>query len=657
MIKKIHWIFHRASVMPFEEFGYRFKNLISSIFNFFLLRCGKKFQPETCLPEKYDLNKSIFSDLFGSDTRKILPVECRGQCILEADQILRNKYSFFALENEYLGDSINWNFDYKNNLAFPLRYPFFGSRSFRKAGDIKYAFEINKHQELVRLSEAYIMTGDASYTDKLVQNVNSWMQQCPYMYSVNWSSPTVVAYRLVSWTLSFEMLRSHYTFPDDFLHKWAQSVYQHIVVIRKNYSKFSSAGNHLVSEAAGVFVACLRWRIFFQGQELSFLDVAQKEAYSILLNEMESQVFPDGVNHEQAVSYQAFAANQFFLALFFGINSGVLFPEGYHKRLHECAKFLSSVLNKEGKPPNFGDEDSAWAFRLCDRTSNKFLDQLGVFAVYFKDYSLLPVPHLSETAYWLFGSRAAQVEKFRAKRMASSEQHGLEEKVFTHGGYYVAASNRYNEKEVLTFFDFGPLGTRSTGAHGHADALSVCLSVGGEWVFIDPGTYHYKNSIERKSLRVTSAHNTLNFGVLSSQDQYLGPFLWGKRHTSSGMSLGCGQFRGCVTWHSGETHTRELSVSENRLLISDSWNGKINPAIVFTLSQNLGRSVSLGEDGAVFIHGKNFKCHLQAVGCPAEIEDVKISPDFYHLVDSKKIVIYPEKDSGEQIVEIGWEFY
>ena len=660
MIKKIKWIVHRASVMPLGEYVYRFKNLILSIVKFFLIKFGKESLYRTCLPEDYILRRSIFSNVFEDDIRKILPAKYIDECILEADQIVHNRLSFFDLENDYLGDNINWNFDYKNKIAFPLRYSFFGSRSFRNVGgDIKYVFEINKHQELVRLSEAYILTGDESYTNKLVENINSWRQQCPYLYSVNWASSTVMAYRLVSWTISFEMLRSRYSFSDDFLHKWAQSVYQHVRLIRKSYSKFSSAGNHLISEAVGVFVACLCWRIFFKGQELSFLDFAQKEAYSIILNEVEAQIFPDGVNHEQAVSYQVFAANQFFIALFFGINSGVLFPDGYHKRLHESAKFLFSVLNKEGTPPNFGDEDSAWAFRFCDKTSSKFLDQLSVFAVFFNDFSLFSIHHLSETAYWLFGFQAVQVEQLRAERMVSinTKKNVLEENVFSHGGYYVAASNRDSENEVLTFFDFGPLGTQSTGAHGHADALSVCLSICGEWVFIDAGTYHYKNTVERKSLRVTSAHNTLNFGDLSSQDRYLGPFLWGKRHTSSGKALGCGQFKGSVTWYSGETHSREISVSEKKLLILDSWSGKSYPAIVFTINQNLCRSVSLGVDDVIFIYSEKFKCHLKTGGCSVEIEKVKVSPDFYNLVDSKKVVIYPEKYAGEQSVEISWEFY
>lgn len=658
MMPKAKWIAHRASVMPFEEYVYRFNSLISGMFNFFLLKSGNKFLPRTSLPGKHILRNSIFSDVLNNGISKILPVKYKNQCISEADQIVQNRFSFFDLENYYLGSTINWNFDYKNKKAFPLRYSFFGHHPFNNGGDIKYAFEINKHQELVRLSEAYGLTGDAVYATKVVENIQSWVQQCPYMNSVNWASPTVMAYRLVSWTISFEILRSHYTFSDAFLKQWAQAVYQHIRLIRRGYSKFSSAGNHLISEAAGVFVAALRWKIFFKGKELAFLASAQNEAFSILLNEGDVQILPDGVNHEQAVSYQVFAANQLFIALFFGTNSGVLFPDGYHDRLHQCAKFLRSLLNKEGIPPKFGDEDSAWAFRFCHRTTNKYLDQLDVFAIFFNDPSLITSHALSETSYWFFGSKVLQFDALRAERMLPSNRktQGVKESVFLHGGYYLATVNGGSEKEVLTFFDFGPLGTRSTGAHGHADALSVCLSIGGKWIFIDAGTYHYKNSLERQLLRVTSAHNTLNFGDLSSQDKYLGPFLWGERHKCTGESLSLGQFKGTVTWHSGETHTREINFSEKKLLISDSWSGKNYPAIVFTLSQDLCPFLSLGEDNVVSICDKKFKCCLKANGCLIAIEDVNVSPDFYQLAESKRIVVYPEKYIGQQTIEIDWEF-
>ena len=58
------------------------------------------------------------------------------------------------------------------------------------------------------------------------------------------------------------------------------------------------------------------------------------------------------------------------------------------------------------------------------------------------------------------------------------------------------------------FFDCGSDGCREQPGHGHADALSVEVSVDGRRLIVDPGTFHYDNSDRRHIERNTAAHNT-----------------------------------------------------------------------------------------------------------------------------------------------------
>ena len=64
-------------------------------------------------------------------------------------------------------------------------------------------------------------------------------------------------------------------------------------------------------------------------------------------------------------------------------------------------------------------------------------------------------------------------------------------------------------------FDAGPLGYLGIAAHGHADALSVLLSVAGQPVLVDPGTYSYlanpvvARSISARRLRTTPSKSTV----------------------------------------------------------------------------------------------------------------------------------------------------
>jgi hypothetical protein len=74
--------------------------------------------------------------------------------------------------------------------------------------------------------------------------------------------------------------------------------------------------------------------------------------------------------------------------------------------------------------------------------------------------------------------------------------------------------------------DAGPLGCPVSGAHGHADLLSIQCVAFGEAYLVDPGTYCYTlDSKWRNHFRGTAAHNTVR---IDGQDQAepTGPFSW-----------------------------------------------------------------------------------------------------------------------------------
>jgi uncharacterized heparinase superfamily protein len=80
--------------------------------------------------------------------------------------------------------------------------------------------------------------------------------------------------------------------------------------------------------------------------------------------------------------------------------------------------------------------------------------------------------------------------------------------------------------------DCGPLGYLSIAAHGHADALSIVLSIDGREILIDPGTYSYHTEpVWRAYFRGTGAHNTVR---VDGEDQSVqgGNFLW-SRHANA----------------------------------------------------------------------------------------------------------------------------
>jgi hypothetical protein len=105
-------------------------------------------------------------------------------------------------------------------------------------------------------------------------------------------------------------------------------------------------------------------------------------------------------------------------------------------------------------------------------------------------------------------------------------------RAFPLGGYYILGSDLQGADEVRLTVDAGPLGYLSLAAHGHADALSFTLSVGGQPVLIDTGTYCYHTEDAwRAHFRGTGAHNTIR---VDGEDQSVagGKFLW-LRHANA----------------------------------------------------------------------------------------------------------------------------
>jgi len=128
--------------------------------------------------------------------------------------------------------------------------------------------------------------------------------------------------------------------------------------------------------------------------------------------------------------------------------------------------------------------------------------------------------------------------------------------------------------------DAGPLGYTSIAAHGHADALSFTLSVGGREFLIDPGTYAYHTQERwRQYFRGTSAHNTVRVDARDQSEQG-GNFLWlAKARAGSGLWLSSAEKDSFEGWHDGYVrlddpvkHRRliELDKGARRLLIEDS---------------------------------------------------------------------------------------
>jgi hypothetical protein len=142
---------------------------------------------------------------------------------------------------------------------------------------------------------------------------------------------------------------------------------------------------------------------------------------------------------------------------------------------------------------------------------------LAVGAIIFQREDFRAAATLTEEAVWLCGELAIS---YLERRPGVPKP---EPKSFAAGGIYVMASSERCAQQMV--IDAGPQGTGRSG-HGHADALSIRVSLDGQPWLIDPGTFCYISpGNERNLFRGTGAHNTLRVDNL---DQAIpaGPFAW-----------------------------------------------------------------------------------------------------------------------------------
>ena len=454
--------------------------------------------------------------------------------LFAAERIAAGKLDVFALRDIDLGSPPRWNRDPKTGVEAPLSFgKLLDYRDPKLVGDIKYLWELNRHSHLVTLAQAHALSGDAKYFEVIREHLESWFAACPYGMGPNWSSALEAATRLINWSATWQLLGgAHSPLFEDVAgsrlqQRWLESVYRHAQFVQGYFSFYSSANNHLIGEAAGLFIAAQTWphwpRAF----------AWRRTAKAILEREAMLQNTADGVNREQAVSYQQFVLDLMLLCLLAGKANGRWFSVAYESRIEAMLEYLASIMDVGGNVPMIGDADDALAVGLGQPSSSPYRSLLATGAILFHSGEFkVKAGVLDDKTRWLLGNEADAL----FEKVSTAQAKLPVRQAFADGGYYILGCDFETENEIRLVVDAGPLGYQSIAAHGHADALAFTLSVGGLEFLVDPGTYAYHTQgAWRAYFRGTAAHNTV---CVDSEDQSQpgGNFMWLKK-ARAGCSL------------------------------------------------------------------------------------------------------------------------
>ncbi len=387
-----------------------------------------------------------------------------------------------------------------------------------RVGNIKFVWELSRHQPATLLACAWWITGDPAYAERAALHLTSWWQQNPFLTGVHWTSGIEVGLRLLSWTWIRALLADwpemRPLFDDNPV--FLRQLYHHQLYLDRFHSRGSSANNHLIAEFAGLSAASTAFPWFAESARWA------RWSRAGLARQAQLQTHADGWNREQASDYHRFVFEMLLAAMLAARLSGRPMDPSLDEVLRRKADAWAASVDATGRPPRFGDGDEGRGILLDTPhadPSRAMLDAARALygaAPWWPDASGSVLGHV---AGLLAGSTP------RAVRTLPRRDH------FDDAGITILRDGAGAE-EIWVRCDAGPHGFLSIAAHAHADALGIELRCGGVDVLADPGTYCYHGEPRwRAGFKGTRGHNTLCVDELD-QAVHGGPFLWLSRPSS-----------------------------------------------------------------------------------------------------------------------------
>jgi len=444
------------------------------------------------------------------------PNYCR-ELVTAADEICLGRFELLGYCSLDFGDPPRWNFDPISGCHAPfVHWSRLDTLDYATIGDSKVIWELNRHQWMVHLGEAYQLTREQRYAEAVVRYLESWLRANPPGMGINWTSSLEVAFRLISWCWALLLIRDSEVFTPTLFAQLMESVKAHAAHIERYLSYYFSPNTHLTGEALGLLYASV---VF---PELRRAEHWRSLGNEILIQEIERQVLSDGVYFERSTCYQHYTLDIYLHFMILAARAGIEVPAVVSERVHSMLDFLVAVSNPDGSIPNIGDSDGGALLPLSKIEPNNFRATFSTAAVLFKSPTYASAAgELAPDTIWLLGSSALEI--FEELEPSPPASDGC--RMFPTGGFAVMRSGSDVDSHSL-IFDGGPLGCPISSGHGHADLLSIQCSLFGQRYLVDAGTCCYTaNSELRDFSRGTAAHSTVMVDG-EGQAQPAGSFGW-----------------------------------------------------------------------------------------------------------------------------------
>ncbi len=576
----------------------------------------------------------------------------------EADKLCRHEFSFLGRDVAF-GDEIDWHWMPDGDGSWPNRhvdgYPKSSYYGEDRPGDIKYPWELGRHQYFVTLGKAYRYTGDERYAEEFTRQLIHWRETNPLRHGIHWISEMEFGIRIISWTNAFQLFKSSPYFQQHGLEPFLLGLYEHALYLDRTLTThWLVANNHLLGESAGLFAFAV---LFPQFRESAGW---QRKALRVFADALGSQIFPDGVNKEQATGYHRFVLDFVWLVVRLGEANTIKLPKIVYERMERMLEYECAIIPPNGIVPQIGDCDDGRAFILSE--TDPFFDFRGWQAAGAVQFNRPDFARAAEggneEALWLLGADAW--ERFKSMTPDNNARQSV---CFKGGGHSVLRTGD-GADDTYVFVRCGEYGLGGSGScvHSHADILAPIIHWQGIPLTVDAGTYaYYCPTAERDRLRSTSVHNTM--APLDVEQATMMPiFNWETipqaEITEWTTRDGATSFSGRLTVENGFTHVRkiELNAQPRELLIEDSLTlAKADERNAFVWRMLFHQDITVSvenETDIVLSHNDIFRIRVHHNGFDeCRVREFGYSPSYgiHHQGSMLELVVAPANEAETSV--------
>ena len=483
-----------------------------------------------------------------------------GPAIDNAERILQGRSRLLSVDRSDLARPV-WNEDGRVDSERPTDL---GDSAPVDAPSMKLIWELSRGGVETQLASAYWLTGDERYAERCAVLLTDWWKKNPPVHGPLWSSGVELGLRLISWAWTRRLLDDWPGAPALFEENpdALRHIYLHQDCLLRFPSRFSSANNHAVAEAAGLLVASCAFPWFDASAGF------REAALARLTTQLDLQVTACGIQREQAIDYHCFVLDLALVALAEARAARLTPPHAEVEILERMADALALISDERGVGPRFGDSDDSHVLRAAVAIDIPSQRTLALSASCLG--RTLGWPYVEPDLRAVFVGSLFDRQSTKAREPTTSALF-----IARDAGIVVMRERTHDDQPIYCAVRSGTMGYTTIRAHAHADMAAFELRIAGTDVVVDPGTYAYGELPKwRDFLRSTSAHSTLVIDDTQQATSW-GPFIW-HEPPSATVVIESDSLRDCTVAHSGyqrlenpATHRRRFVLRPTGLLLED----------------------------------------------------------------------------------------